>query len=156
MKQLLRLKINGEDRELYTEPWRTLQDVLREELSLTGTKQGCETGHCGSCTVIIEGKAVKSCLIMARQVRGKEIVTVEGLMKDGELDPLQQAFIDGFAVQCGFCTPGMLMSAKALLDTNINPTEDDIKEAITGNLCRCTGYKRIVESIQMAAQSYKK
>jgi carbon-monoxide dehydrogenase small subunit len=150
-KQLLRLRVNGEDYELYVEPSKTLQDVLREELELTGTKKGCDTGYCGSCTVLIDGKAVKSCLILSRQAQGKDILTVEGLAKDGELDPLQQAFIDGFGVQCGFCTPGMLMSAKALLMENPRPSEEEIRGALVGNLCRCTGYKKIVESIQLAA-----
>ena len=151
MKQLLKLRVNGEDYEIYTEPWRTLQEVLREDLNLTGTKKGCDSGYCGCCTVLVDGKAVKSCLIMARQAQGRDILTVEGLGKDGKLDPLQQAFIDGFAVQCGFCTPGMLMSAKALLMENPHPTEEEIKLAIKGNLCRCTGYKKTVESIQLAA-----
>ncbi len=151
MKQLLKLRVNGEDYEVYTEPALTLQEVLRDELCLTGTKKGCESGYCGACTVIIDGKAIKSCLIIARQVKDKDILTVEGLCNNGKLDPLQQAFIDGFAVQCGFCTPGILMSAKALLNEISNPTEERIKEAITGNLCRCTGYKKIVQSIQLAA-----
>ena len=151
MKQLLKLRVNGEDYEVYAEPWRTLQDVLREDLSLTGTKKGCDDGYCGCCTVLVDNKAVKSCLIIARQVQGKNITTVEGLAKNGELDSLQQAFIDGFAVQCGYCTPGMLMSAKGLLLENPHPTEEEIKTAIIGNLCRCTGYKKIVESIQLAA-----
>jgi len=149
-KQLLKLRVNGEDYELYVEPAKTLQDVLREELELTGTKKGCDTGYCGSCTVLIDGKAVKSCLILSRQAQGKDILTVEGLARDGELDPLQQAFIDGFGVQCGFCTPGMLMSAKALLMENPRPSEEEIRVALVGNLCRCTGYKKIVESIQLA------
>ena len=151
MKQLLKLRVNGEDYEEYVEPWRTLQEVLRDELGLTGTKKGCDTGYCGVCTVLIDGKAVKSCVILARQAQGKDILTVEGLAKDGELDPLQQAFIDGFAVQCGFCTPAMLLTAKALLMENPHPSEEEIKGAIMGNLCRCTGYKKIVESIQLAA-----
>lgn len=149
MKQLLKLRVNGEDYEIYTEPWRTLQEVLIEDLNLTGTKRGCDDGYCGCCTVLVDGKAVKSCLIMAWQAQGRNILTVEGLGKDGKLDPLQQAFIDGFAVQCGFCTPGMLMSAKALLMENPHPTEEEIKGAIMGNLCRCTRYKKIVESIQL-------
>ncbi len=151
MKQLLKLRVNGEDYEVYTEPALTLQEVLRDELCLIGTKKGCESGYCGACTVIIDGKAVKSCLIIARQVKDKDVLTVEGLCNNGKLDPLQQAFIDGFAVQCGFCTPGVLMSAKALLNEISNPTEEQIKEAITGNLCRCTGYKKILQSIQLAA-----
>jgi len=151
-KRLLKLRVNGEDYELYAEPWHTLLDVLRNELGLTGTKQGCDTGYCGACTVLIDGKAVKSCVVMARQVQGRDIVTVEGLSRDGELDPLQQAFIDKFAIQCGFCTPGMLLSAKALLMENPHPSEDEIKEAIMGNLCRCTGYTKIVEAIRAAAE----
>lgn len=151
-KRLLKLRVNGEDYELYAEPWHTLLDVLRNELGLTGTKQGCDTGYCGACTVLIDGKAVKSCVVMARQVQGRDIVTVEGLGRNGELDPLQQAFIDKFAIQCGFCTPGMLLSAKALLMENSHPSEDEIKEAIMGNLCRCTGYKKIVEAVQAAAE----
>jgi len=151
-KRLLRLRVNGEDYEVYVEPWHTLADVLRNELGLTGTKQGCDTGYCGACTVLIDGKTVKSCVVMARQVQGRDIVTVEGLGRDGELDPLQQAFIDKFAIQCGFCTPGMLLSAKALLMENPHPSEDEIKEAIIGNLCRCTGYTKIVEAIHAAAE----
>lgn len=151
-KRLLKLRVNGEDYEVYVEPWHTLLDVLRNELGLTGTKQGCDTGYCGACTVLIDGKAVKSCVVMARQVQGEDIVTIEGLGRNGELDPLQQAFIDKFAIQCGFCTPGMLLSAKALLMENPHPSEDEIKEAIMGNLCRCTGYKKIVEAVQAAAE----
>ena len=151
MKQLLKLRVNGEDHEAYADPRRNLAEVLREELGLRGTKEGCSTGYCGACTVLIDGKPVKSCLIFAHQAQGREITTIEGLAQDGELDPLQQAFIDGFAVQCGFCTSGMLMSAKALLTENHRPSEEDIKKAIVGNLCRCSGYKKIVESIQLAA-----
>lgn len=151
-KRLLKLRVNGEAYEVYAEPWHTLAEVLRNELGLTGTKQGCDTGYCGACTVLINGKAVKSCVVMARQVQGRDILTVEGLGRDGELDPLQQAFIDKFAIQCGFCTPGMLLSAKALLMENLHPSLEEIKEAITGNLCRCTGYKKIVEAIQAVAE----
>ncbi|MFC1995277.1 (2Fe-2S)-binding protein [Chloroflexota bacterium] len=152
MKQLLKLIVNGEDHQIYAEPASTLQSVLRNELHLTGTKRGCSTGYCGACTVLLDGKAVKSCLILAFQTEGKDICTVEGLAENGELGTLQKAFVDGFAVQCGFCTPGMLMSAKALLNENPHPSEEDVKEAIIGNLCRCTGYKKIVESIQEAAR----
>lgn len=151
MKQLLKLKVNGEDREIYAEPWRTLLDVLRDELGLTGAKQGCGTGHCGSCTVLIDGMAVNSCLVLASQAKGKEILTIEGLSKDGQLHPLQQAFIDHFAVQCGFCTSGVILAAKALLDKNPEATEEEIKRRLHGNLCRCTGYAKIVEAI-LAAQ----
>ncbi len=149
-KKLLKLRVNGEDYEVYAEPWHTLQEVLRNDLSLTGLKKGCDTGYCGACTVLLNGKAVKSCVVLARQAQGYEITTVEGLAKNGQLDPLQQAFIDKFAIQCGFCTPGMLLSTKALFMENPHPTEDDIKEAIKGNLCRCTGYKKIIEAIQAA------
>ena len=152
-KRLLNLRVNGEDYEVYAEPWHTLQEVLRSDLGLTGTKRGCDSGYCGVCTVLVDGKAVKSCLVLARHVRGKDITTVEGLARDGELDPLQQIFIDHFAIQCGFCTPGMLLSTKALLMENPHPSLDDIKEAIKGNLCRCTGYKKIVEAIQAAAET---
>lgn len=150
-KRLLKLRVNGEDYDLYASPWHTLQDVLRYDMGLTGTKKGCDTGYCGACTVLVDGRAVKSCVVFARQVQGKDILTVEGLSKNGELDPLQQVFIDRFAIQCGFCTPGMLLSAKALFMENPHPSLEEIKEAITGNLCRCTGYKRIVEAIQAAA-----
>jgi xanthine dehydrogenase E subunit len=146
MKQVLKLRVNGEDHEVYTEPSRTLVEVLRDDLKLTGTKVGCSEGRCGACTVIIDGKAVKSCFILAPQAQGKEIVTIEGVSKNG-LHPLQQAFIDTFAVQCGYCTPGMILSAKALLDENPTPTLGEVKEALLGNLCRCTGYVKIVEAI---------
>jgi len=151
-KRSLRLRVNGEDYEVYAEPWHTLQEVLRSDLGLTGTKRGCDSGYCGACTVLVDDKAVKSCVVLARHVQGKDITTVEGLAKDGELDSLQQIFIDKFAIQCGFCTPGMLLSAKALLMENSSPSLDDVKEAIKGNLCRCTGYKNIVEAIQAAAE----
>ena len=151
-KRLLKLKVNEEDYEVYAEPWHTLQDVLRDELGFTGTKRGCDSGYCGACTVLVDGKAIKSCVVLARHVQGKAITTVEGLANNGELDTIQQAFIDKFAIQCGFCTSGMLLSAKALLMENPKPSRDDIKEAIKGNLCRCTGYKRIVEAIQTAAE----
>ena len=154
MKQVLKLTVNGEDYEIYTEPGRTLRDVLREELELTGTKAGCSAGRCGSCTVIIDGKAVKSCLILAPQAQGMEILTIEGLSKNG-LHPIQQAFIDHFAVQCGYCTPGMILSAKALLDENPNATYEEIREGLTGNLCRCTGYVKIMDAIIAARDKMK-
>lgn len=152
MKQRLVLKINGESVEVYTEPWKTLQDVLRDELNLTGLKEGCESGHCGCCTIVIDGKAVRSCLILVPQAVGRDIHTIEGLATKDGLHPLQQAFIDHFAVQCGFCTPGMIMTAKALLDENPKPTEDEVREAIAGILCRCTGYVKPIEAIMAAAQ----
>lgn len=150
MKELLELIVNGEVRQTYAEPWKTLLEVLRDEFALTGTKGGCETGHCGTCTVIIDGKAVKSCLVLAKQARCKKIITIEGLEQEGKLHPLQKSFLDHFAVQCGFCTPGMILTAKALLDENNNPTEDQIRQALVGNICRCTGYVKIVEAIMAA------
>jgi len=132
-----------------------LLDLLRDELRLTGTKEGCGIGECGACTVILDGKAVNSCLVLAGRCDGSEIITIEGLARDGALHPLQQSFIDHGAVQCGFCTPGMILSAKALLDENQRPTEKDIRVAIAGNLCRCTGYKQIVQAIQTVADREK-
>jgi len=155
MKQLLRLKVNEEDYELYVEPWKTLVMVLREDLFLTGTKEGCNTGNCGACTVLIDGKAVKSCLVLAVQAQEKEILTIEGLGKNG-LHPLQKAFIEHFAIQCGFCTPGMLLAARAFLDENPDPTEEEIKLGLTGNLCRCTGYVKIMEATLAAAATMRK
>jgi len=153
MKVELKLVVNGNTYTVYVSPWMTLLDVLRNELQLTGTKSGCNTGECGACTVLIGGKAVKSCLVLAAQVQGREIVTIEGLEgEEGRLHPLQQAFIDHFAVQCGFCTPGMILSAKALLDKNPSPTEEEVRVALSGNLCRCTGYVKIVEAVLAASE----
>ena len=150
MRKLLTLRVNGEDYEVFTDPGKTLVRVLREDLDLTGTKEGCNTGNCGSCTVLIDGKAVKSCLVLASQARGREILTIEGLSKNG-LHPLQQTFVNHFAIQCGFCTPGMIMAAKALLDENPHPTEVEVKLGLSGNLCRCTGYVKIVEAVLAAS-----
>ena len=152
MKSEIRLKVNDVIYEVYIEPWKSLLDVLREEIGLTGVKSGCEEGRCGSCTVLINGKAVNSCLIVAAQVQEMEITTIEGLEGKEGLHPLQQAFVDQFAVQCGFCTPGMILSAKALLDRNSHPTEEDVRVALSGNLCRCTGYIKIVEAVLSAAK----
>ena len=127
---------------------RTLLEVLRDELGLTGTKCGCEIGECGACTVLLDGQPVNACLVLAPQIAGREVTTVEGLMLDGRLHPLQESFLDHDAVHCGFCTPGMLLSAKALLDQNPHPTEAEIRTAISGNLCRCTGYQQIVDAIR--------
>ncbi len=156
MKQLITLSVNGESCEVAVEPRTILLDVLREMLGLTGTKKACDFGNCGSCTVLMDGKAVLSCLILAVDAQGKDILTVEGMAKDGQLHPLQRAFIDHGAIQCGFCTPGMLLSAKALLDENPRPTEEEVRQAISGNLCRCTGYHKIVEAIVDVAQSSKR
>lgn len=143
--------INNQKETKEVDPRMTLLKFIREELHITGVKEGCGEGECGACTIIIDGKAVNSCLMLAVEADGCNITTVEGLQKNGELDILQKKFIEYNAVQCGFCSPGMLMSAKALLMKNSNPTEDEIKEAISGNICRCTGYKQIIEAIQAAA-----
>lgn len=148
----IEMTVNGNVYLLEVEPGKRLLDVLREELGLTGTKEGCGEGECGACTVIMNGAAVNSCLVMAGQADGKQIMTVEGLERDSELDELQEAFIRNGAVQCGFCTPGMLMSCKALLMKNPHPTEEEIRMAIAGNLCRCTGYSKIVAAVQEVAR----
>lgn len=140
--------INGRAYSLSISPNQTLLELLRDELGLTGTKCGCEIGECGACTVLLDGEAINACLVLAPQVDGQNIVTVEGLMKDGKLDPLQESFMDHDAVHCGFCTPGMLLSAKALLDANLHPDETEIRTAISGNLCRCTGYVQVVDAIR--------
>ncbi|AZR72667.1 (2Fe-2S)-binding protein [Anoxybacter fermentans] len=144
--------INGRNKELEVPANMTLLEMLREELDLTGAKCGCGGGECGACTVIMNGEPVNSCLVLAPEVDGAEILTVEGLVKGTELDKIQESFIEHAALQCGYCTPGMIMSAKALLTKNPNPTEKEIREAISGNLCRCTGYEKIVEAIKAVAQ----
>jgi carbon-monoxide dehydrogenase small subunit len=153
----LTLNVNGETYIVEHAPVsRTLLQVLRDDLGLTGTKEGCGEGDCGACTVMMDGLAVNACLVLAAEAEGKPIVTVEGLVRGGKLHPLQQAFVDEGAVQCGFCTPGMLMSAKALLDVNPSPTEAEIRTTLSGNLCRCTGYVRIVSAVQRAATEMAK
>ncbi len=147
----IQLNVNSIDHVIEVEDNRRLLDVLREDLGLTGTKEGCGIGECGACTVILNGEAVNSCLVLAVQADGGTILTVEGLEQEGEMSRLQKAFLEHGAVQCGFCTPGMLMSSKALLDRNPHPSEAEIREAIAGNLCRCTGYKQIVEAVGAAA-----
>jgi carbon-monoxide dehydrogenase small subunit len=149
----MKMKVNGAEYDVKAKPNVTLLDVLRYEIGLTGTKEGCSTGNCGACTILLDGQAVNSCLILASEVEGKEITTIEGLGQPGNLHPLQLAFIDEGAVQCGFCIPGMILTAKALLDTNPKPTETQIRESIAGNLCRCTGYDKIVRAIQRVAFS---
>ncbi len=151
--QQVKLRVNGVTYETAIEPQRTLLEVLRDNLSLTGAKKACDTGDCGACTVIMDGKLVVSCLVLAVEAQGKDILTIEGLAKDGQLHPIQQAFVKHGAIQCGFCTPGMILSAKALLDRNPKPTEDEVKEAIVGNLCRCTGYAKIIEAILAASRT---
>ena len=146
------MTVNNKKYELAVEPNQILADVLRGRLGLTGTKVGCVDGDCGSCTVIMDGKAVNSCLVLAVRADGRNILTIEGLETDQGLHPLQQAFVDNGAVQCGFCTPGMILSAKALLDRNPNPDRSEIRTAISGNLCRCTGYQKIVEAIEQTSK----
>ncbi|HLG17772.1 MAG TPA: (2Fe-2S)-binding protein [Blastocatellia bacterium] len=145
--------VNGSRRDVDVSPMRRLLDVLREDLRLTGTKEGCGEGECGACSVILDGEVVNSCLIPVCQTQGSSILTVEGLARDGRLDPLQQAFLECGGAQCGICTPGMLIAARALLDSNARPSRDEIKEAIAGNLCRCTGYIKIIDAIEQAASA---
>lgn len=145
------LTVNGAKERLEVPSSMTLLQMLREKLALTGTKNGCEAGECGACTVLVDGEPVNSCMMLAAEADGHEVMTVEGLASQGQLSPLQQAFVEHNAVQCGFCTPGMLMSAHALLTHNPRPTEEQIKEALVGNLCRCTGYVRIIDAIQATA-----
>jgi carbon-monoxide dehydrogenase small subunit len=149
---VVKVKINGREREAVVEPRLLLAHFIREALGLTGTHIGCDTSNCGACTVILNGKTVKSCTVFAVQADGGEILTVEGLMKDGQLHPLQEGFKEEHGLQCGFCTPGMLMSSLALLQQNPNPSEQDIRWGISGNLCRCTGYQNIVRAVQYAAK----
>jgi len=156
MKQKMELQVNGRVYEVFVEPWKTLLEVLREEVGLTGAKMGCDDGNCGACTVIVDGKAIKSCLMLVPQAKGKKILTIEGLGSEEDLHPLQEAFIEYFAVQCGFCTPGMILAAKALLDENPNATEEEIREGLHGNICRCTGYVKIVEAIEAARDKMAK
>jgi carbon-monoxide dehydrogenase small subunit len=150
-KLVVNYTINGRPYEAFIEPNRTLLEVVRDELRLTGAKEGCGTGDCGACSMIVSGKLVTSCLMLAPQADGAEILTIEGVAQDGRLHPIQQAFIDKGAVQCGFCIPGMILAGKVLLDENPHPNQQEIREAIAGNLCRCTGYTKIVEAIDAAA-----
>lgn len=157
MKQRIKLFVNGEAYEVYTEPNRTLLDVLREDLELTGTKRGCDSGECGACTVLLNGEPVNSCLILAPEADGQDVVTIEGISRPTlPLHPVQEAFIEKWAIQCGFCTPGIIVSAKALLDRNPNPSEEEIKMTLVGNLCRCTGYVKIVEAVKAAAEKMRR
>jgi carbon-monoxide dehydrogenase small subunit len=152
LKIPISLKINGELLDVSVEPNQTLLDVLREELALTGSKKGCDSGVCGACTVLIDGKPALGCMTLAVRCLDREILTIEGLSQNGRLHPLQQAAIDHNAVQCGFCTPGWILTAKALLENNPRPTQSDIRRGIAGNICRCTGYKKIEEAIMAAAE----
>jgi carbon-monoxide dehydrogenase small subunit len=153
MKKHIALKINNQDYELLVADNETLAQLLRgTQVNLTGTKQGCEIGDCGACTVLMDGKPVNSCLLLAVQASGHEITTIEGLARNGKLHPIQEAFIEAGAVQCGFCTPGMILKAKALLDTNTKPTRQEIRKAFVGNLCRCTGYFKIINAVEKASE----
>ncbi len=147
MKKLISLTMNGKPVEVAVKPNQTLTDLIRYDLGLTGTKKGCETGDCGACTVLLDGRAVNSCLVLALQADGSVVETIEGLENENGLHPIQDAFVEKGAIQCGFCSPGMILSAKNLLDGNPNPDETQIRTAISGNLCRCTGYQKIVEAI---------
>lgn len=151
MNKVINFTLNGEVVEYAVDTNKTLLKMLREDFELTGAKEGCGAGECGACTVIMNEKAVNSCLVLAAEIEGASITTIEGLTLDGILDPLQESFIDNAALQCGYCTPGMIMTAKVLLNENPHPTEEEIKEGISGNLCRCTGYKKIVEAIEKVA-----
>jgi aerobic-type carbon monoxide dehydrogenase small subunit (CoxS/CutS family) len=152
MKQILRLRVNGETQEVATEVNKTLLEVLREDMNLTGTKHGCEVGECGTCTVLINGEPVLSCLVLGIEAEGAEIVTIEGLKDRDKPHPLQKAFADLSAAQCGYCTPGVLLTAKAFLDKHPRPTREEIREALAGNLCRCTGYTKILEAVELVAK----
>jgi aerobic carbon-monoxide dehydrogenase small subunit len=152
MKKMITLNVNNQEYDLVIPVNLTLTQVLRENLKLTGTKQGCSVGDCGACTVLMDGEPVNSCLILAVEAEGNRIQTIEGLAEEGKLHAVQEAFVEKGGIQCGFCSPGMILTAKALLDKNPSPNETEIREAISGNLCRCTGYQKIVESIQEAAE----
>ena len=154
-KQFVTLRVNGEDREISVFPNRTLLEVLREDLLLTGTKEACDDGSCGTCTVLVDGMPMRSCLLLAVQAQGREITTIEGLADGRELHPIQQAFIDEGAIQCGYCTPGMILAAKALIAETPAPSDREIMRAISGNLCRCTGYNKILRAIASAAALMK-
>ena len=151
-KTLLQLRVNGETKEVATEINKTLLEVLREDMGLTGTKHGCELGECGTCAVLVDGAPVLSCLMLGVEAEKAEIVTVEGMMQNGKPHPLQKTFADLGAAQCGYCIPGILLTAKALLDANPHPTRDDIRQALSGNLCRCTGYTKILQAVELAAK----
>ena len=150
---VVRITVNGQEHAALVKANTTLLDLLREEFDYTGTKKGCELGDCGACTVLMDGRSVNSCLVLAVEADGRSVTTIEGLEKDGKLDPLQEEFINHTAVQCGYCTPGMILSGKALLARNPHPTEREVREAISGNICRCTGYVRIVKAILAAAHA---
>ena len=152
MKKIISLTVNGDTYEVAVSPWETLLDILRDDLGLMGTKRGCGIGTCGVCTVVIDGKAVLSCLTLAIECEGRAIETIEGIGKEGELHPVQRSFIENGAIQCGYCTPGIIMTAKALLDEIPHPSDDEIREALAGTFCRCTGHVKILEAVRKAAE----
>jgi len=156
MKQLMKFNVNGVNYEEEIDHRRTLLELLRENLGLLGTHKGCDEGQCGACTVLVDGKAVNSCLVLAASVQGKQITTIEGLAEGEKLHPVQEAFVESGAIQCGFCSPGMIMVTKAFLDKHPTPTEEDVKRAISGNLCRCTGYFQIIEAVMKASEKMRK
>jgi len=156
MKQLMKFNVNGVIYEEEIDHRRTLLEVLREKFGLLGTHKGCDEGQCGACTVLVDGRAVNSCLVLAATVQGKKIITIEGLAQGEKLHPVQEAFVETGAIQCGFCTPGMIMITKAFLDNNPNPTREEAKMAISGNLCRCTGYFQIIDAVMKAAEKMRK
>jgi aerobic-type carbon monoxide dehydrogenase small subunit (CoxS/CutS family) len=155
VKTLLTLEVNGETREVLASVHKTLLEVLREDLLLTGTKHGCELGECGTCTVLLDGEPVLSCLVLPVECEGRQVKTVEGMAAGSQLHPLQQAFAELGAAQCGYCTPGILLTAEALLDANPTPTRDEVRQALAGNLCRCTGYTKILDAVELAALRMK-
>jgi len=151
----IKITVNNKTYELSVKPWATLLDVIRNDLGLTGAKEGCGEGECGACTVIMDGKAANSCIVLAVEANGKAITTIEGLAEGDKLHPIQEAFLEKGGMQCGFCTPGMILSTKVLLDENKNPTDEEIRKGLAGNFCRCTGYTKIFESVQAAAQKLR-
>jgi len=155
VKHTIQITVNGRPNEIEVDPWRTLLEVLRDQLNLTGTKQSCAEGHCGACTVLVEGEAVNACLMLALEADGSDILTIEGLAEGGKLTPIQEAFVNYGAVQCGFCTPGMIMATKVFLEENQDPSDEEIKKALAGHLCRCTGYVQIIDAVRAAAENGK-
>jgi aerobic-type carbon monoxide dehydrogenase small subunit (CoxS/CutS family) len=156
VKHTIQINVNGKANEIEVDPWRTLLEVLRDQLNLTGTKQSCAEGHCGACTVLVNGEAVNACLMLALEADGSDIMTIEGLAAGGgKLHPIQEAFVNHGAVQCGFCTPGMIMATKVVLEEDPDPSDEEIKKALAGHLCRCTGYVQIIEAVRAAAEKMR-
>ena len=156
MKHTIQITVNGQPNEIEVDPWRTLLEILRDQLNLTGTKQSCAEGHCGACTVLVDGEAVNACLMLALEANGCDILTIEGLAEGGKLTPIQEAFVNYGAVQCGFCTPGMIMATKVFLEDNQDPSDEEIKKALAGHLCRCTGYVQIIDAVRAAAEKERR